>query len=326
MKVAKMDLKNWSNRTDDVHDLYSSLTIPNAARRACLILAVAAVGFGLPFFFSVIWFEKNGSDKKRTILNMLVSKVNWTMINYLLFVQVPEIVRYIYGPLPDFICYSQHLVRYVLVWSLILLFDSITTMQYLLIFWLKNPGAFNDDFWCSFITSIIHLVAILFCFTWHYMLMGHAAFGLLVCMGKNSTRDLLQQPSSSWSGLLEILSILYNVVVKIRISVYKATPRNRNVKRSVTFKSMFLLEVEQSSLSSLPIICVGLLFVIAQAVNASSLKKIDVKDFNVYPNYLYLYYRSLIGPSLSVFVLSSWYLFKKAYRHAILSELQSIFS
>jgi hypothetical protein len=65
----------------------------------CLVLS----GYG------IIWYEKYGSDKKRIIINRLLTSICWTGIEFYLLVIPVEVARYILGPLPEFVC-SFHLM------------------------------------------------------------------------------------------------------------------------------------------------------------------------------------------------------------------------
>lgn len=59
--------------------------------------------------FGIIWYEKYGSDKKRIIINRLLTSICWTGIEFYLVVIPVDVARYILGPLPELVC-SFHLV------------------------------------------------------------------------------------------------------------------------------------------------------------------------------------------------------------------------
>jgi hypothetical protein len=50
----------------------------------------------LPLLYFITWYERCGSDHKRTLLNKLVSALCWTCLEWYLLVQVRE------PGLPDF--------------------------------------------------------------------------------------------------------------------------------------------------------------------------------------------------------------------------------
>jgi hypothetical protein len=64
-------------------------------------------------------------------------------------------VRYVGGPLPSSLCVLQLHVRNAILTQLMLILDAIVLSRATFIFCLKNPAAFNDDFWCRFGTTSI---------------------------------------------------------------------------------------------------------------------------------------------------------------------------
>ena len=80
----------WSKNVGVAFSVVSCLTIP------CLL-------------YSIIWFERFGSDKKRTLLNRIVSLGCWSAIEYLLCIQTFETVRYVFGPMPETFCFLTRL-------------------------------------------------------------------------------------------------------------------------------------------------------------------------------------------------------------------------
>ena len=111
----------------------------------------------LPILYSIIWYEKFGSDKKRTVLNKLVSSICWSSICYAFFCQIPLLIRYCKGPLPLWMCYFHIIVSNTITIQLMLFSDAITVLRYLFIFWLKNPSGFWDDFWTSYLNKWIFM-------------------------------------------------------------------------------------------------------------------------------------------------------------------------
>jgi hypothetical protein len=48
-------------------------------------------------------------------------------------------------------CYLKMVLRNIFVCVFFLYIDGTIVMRYVYIFWLKNPAAFNDEFWSRFI-------------------------------------------------------------------------------------------------------------------------------------------------------------------------------
>jgi hypothetical protein len=90
-----------------MEDLYPSLTASSVSHDASVGLAVASVVAVPPLLLVVIWFERFGSDKKRTLINMMATKVCWINLLILYTVRAAEIVRFTAGPLPKALCCFQ---------------------------------------------------------------------------------------------------------------------------------------------------------------------------------------------------------------------------
>jgi hypothetical protein len=52
-------------------------------------------------------------------------------------------------PLPEQFCFAFLWWKTILVTQFVLLLDAIILVRYLLIFWIRNPENFWDDFWCQ---------------------------------------------------------------------------------------------------------------------------------------------------------------------------------
>jgi hypothetical protein len=63
---------------------------------------------------------------------------------------VPYTPRYLHGPLPVTVCRFNYFFKLVLTTQSILCLNSVMATRYIYIFWLKNPAAFHDEFWCRF--------------------------------------------------------------------------------------------------------------------------------------------------------------------------------
>jgi hypothetical protein len=98
-------MENFENKTSS--DLFPAFLENTFARIFSLVFATTCVVVAPPLLYSVIWFEKFGSDKKRTLINKLVAMNCLNTILILTLVQLPEIVRFTYGPLPRIICCSK---------------------------------------------------------------------------------------------------------------------------------------------------------------------------------------------------------------------------
>ena len=59
----------------------------------------------IPSLYGIIWFERFGSDSKRTLINQLFASVCWYLMVLILFLQTPAIFRIIKRtPHSHFVC------------------------------------------------------------------------------------------------------------------------------------------------------------------------------------------------------------------------------
>jgi hypothetical protein len=167
-------------------DFFAGLTSGNPVRTISLTFSGLVCLVVPAFIFSIIWFERFGSDKKRTLLNIIASFGCWTGIEYIYVIQTSEIFRYIHGPLPPSFCFFLRIFRSALFLELLLLFDTVTISKYFYIFWLKNPAGFNDDFWSIFLNVWIKGFSFLSQTVWHYFV-NQQPMSFYICTGQDPT-------------------------------------------------------------------------------------------------------------------------------------------
>ena len=95
-------------------DLYPFMTDNNVVKWAAWAFSFFVTLIGPIALYSVIWFERFGSDRKRTLLNMLFSQACTSGITYIYVGHLPELIRYIHGPMSSSVCMMQMLARFVL--------------------------------------------------------------------------------------------------------------------------------------------------------------------------------------------------------------------
>jgi len=124
----------------------------NPYKYITIVIQVFLIILNVHIFYSIIWYERYGTDNKRTIVNKFVSGICWTGICWNLTVQVIIIIRFWLGPFNYYACFWYILSRRTLTTVGVMLMNAITIIRYIFIFWLKNPAIFNDDFWsrCQF--------------------------------------------------------------------------------------------------------------------------------------------------------------------------------
>ena len=304
-------------------DLYPALTDNNPFRICCLIVNVVSMLVGLPFMFGIVWFEKFGSDKKRTILNMFVSQLISIVCLLVFIVQIPELLRYTYGPLPPSFCFLHLLLRNYLSDSVEIIFNSISISRFVYIFCLNNPAAFQDDFWFRFSSLAIHLFSQLFWSTLHLINTNQPVI-YYICTGEDS-EEAIKHPFKGY-GITDVISIILNVFIYIKIYFYKQKLRQQSHPQLSSSKTLSLLEIEKENLANFFFVVFSLTFLITTTITVSKLNSVHSKDFNLFPNYLFAYYRSLIFPSFSILFFIIWFYAKKNLRDQVFGQFKIVFS
>jgi hypothetical protein len=285
------------HETDDMDfDYFSELF----ANRPTKILAVVFSGIGgsllICLIYGIIWFEHFGSDKKRTVINKLLASFCWACFEWFFAIQIPDMIRYIQGPLPSTVCLIQMNMKFFIYCQMLVYLDGIVLVRYLFIFKLKNPAAFQDDFWHVYINLTVNLFSFLIQFVFS-QLPGRNSLYFYLCSGKDPSADL-DIPAKSGCHLqaLTALTIIIHVVVFVKIYCYnkKISP----VPVTVIKRLNILSSLEIDSLSDITsCICSAISFSPAIVLTWKA-NQIPIQDFNLYPNYLYEYFMRMASPNL----------------------------
>ena len=156
-----------NNNVESIEIVFKELDEPQLSKTILIILSVILSVLCILGYFGIVWFERFGSDLKRICINRIMSSLSWTIIVWYIAVQPLDILLYFYRPLPELFCLCFSLVKHTLIVQCILFYDSIIIVRFVLIFCLKAPQNFKDDFWYCFINIyivIFRLLAKVMCF------------------------------------------------------------------------------------------------------------------------------------------------------------------
>lgn len=302
---------------------FENLDSENPFKVAFISSTMICIIFALPAFAAVIWFEKFGSDKKRTIINKLVSTMCYIAIFANVFVQGAFVARFTYGPLPPLPCFWICLAKRLFICTGLLIVDSISGIRYIFIFWLKNPAAFNDDFWHAFVSSWCLLMSFVFQMV-RATIPGSQLIDYNICVGQDPTSVFLLP--SVGKGLVEVSTLILQVIIYARIMMYKR--KRGNLIGPQDFKSylrhIFINNLDKQSLSSLATdIVAGIILAFGSAFVAVVNFK-TCQDFLSYPKFVIVYHTYMLSPCLAtligVFVI---FLKNPILRQTLIRELQS---
>ena len=101
--------------------------------------------------------------------------------------------------------------------------DAITISRFIFIFVLKNPSAFQDDFWCLF----GNIWVLSFCWIGQIVsevMLGCENINVNICSGKNikiSEECMLILRNDIFNGTIASCSIILHVFVLVKIQIFK---------------------------------------------------------------------------------------------------------
>lgn len=277
---------------------------------------------GVPMLCSIIWFEKFGSDAKRTILNKLVGSVCASALEWCFFVQMPELARYLLGPMPSWMCLTHTIVKNSVLMQMLIFFDCITVFKYLFVFRLRNPGGFLDDFWTAFINIWVFGFCILSQFT-QTILPNSLTMNYFFCTGENPVSLNKSMKVNFFSFIILIASLVIQLAVPVRIHVFK---RSRKIfQGSIPANDPNVTSTTGGYLQSLSDFTTNSANVIILATACSlgvAVSRLSPKEANDYPNYLLVYAMHLAAPVVLGLCLPMTYFMRhKPLRTALRREV-----
>ena len=212
----------FQNATDELHhldtDYFSGLLDSNAGKIISLMISCFGIVASPLVLLSIIWYEKYGNDSNRTLLNMFASLYCWAVVEFIILVQIPETARFLFGPLPGFVCHIQVFFRSVSVTVLFMYKNFSAATKYVFIFWLKNPAAFDNEFWCLLICIWVHFFTLVLHIS-DYTLASKKSIHYYVCAGIEPFAGNTGLPNLN--GKVEIFSIMLHIFINLRVYFYK---------------------------------------------------------------------------------------------------------
>ena len=163
-------LYNLTNQNQLFYNVFENAISRPISIALSLVLLVLAVLLG----YGIIWFERFGTDQKRTVMNKLISHGLWVAVIQMPLILLSDLLRYMFGPMPTQFCFFQIVFKNALLSQSLLYLDAITVARYLLIFWTKNPGFVKDDFWSLFISIWIYIFSFVTNFTRYTYKLKHS--------------------------------------------------------------------------------------------------------------------------------------------------------
>ena len=269
----------------------------------------------------MIWYERYGSDYHRTLMNKLFASVCWTAIAHNNNT-VLDIFGIFFGTRLPSLCYIQLYLKVTATSVFLLQYDAIIITKYILIFWLKNPGAVNDDFWCIFINCWVCFASFLYDAS-RFFLPGRVNFSYFICSGTSPESDL-EMPKRGGSVVENFTVILY-IVVMIRILIHKrgqlgVPSRHSAVSR---FRVQDLVNLDKSTIAKASTNLIVVFCFACYIYLFAKTKTMNYLSYNLYPNYFIVYIHLLLWTPFIIFLACSlYYIRHKPLRETLLRELK----
>ncbi len=210
-------------------------------------------------------------------------------------VQIPELFRYTFGPLPSVVCICHLWIKNVTSFNGMLFYDGILLTNYIFIFRLKNPAAFQDDFWNNFLnkwilgcSSLSQLI---------YILMpGNQPLNFFLCSG---IRPNIQSKTkiNYISLIVLVLSFLLHIFLSLKIFLFKR--KIAKIEQINVFeqkRQKFVFDIDKDTLIGFAVNFMNMAFLALCGVFVSIANNMNPVEINKYPNYLIMYFWHLIFP------------------------------
>ena len=110
-------------------DYFNKLFLHSNIKTVSIVTFFFVSTMTLILMFGIIWYEKNGRFRYRTVINRLGSSICWLTVWFTLLIYVPEGIRLMIGPLNKLLCDIHVLLKYFLMTCILLTFDAIALLR-----------------------------------------------------------------------------------------------------------------------------------------------------------------------------------------------------
>ena len=307
-------------------DCFNELYSDTILKKVTMVFYFAGSIFGLLLEFGIIWYERNGNHRYRTVINQLFSTISWLVVSYILTVYIPEGIRYLIGPLDATYCDVHNLLKNFISNCIVLTLDSIIILRYIIIFKWKSLVVVNDDLIACFLQLTI-LIGGLWIAAVKRLSLGRMPLNYFMCTGVNPNEiNRIHNQSKKYdaSGLLACVSFVLHIFVFAKIFMYERTMEKKisSIKLGIMkssgntvppLNSAWTAENRKKSLT-LPksmgdlltqFLCLA--YVTSYTILLFVMNKMSPAGLNEYQNRWIIYWNQLIGTSVAVLGISATY-------------------
>ena len=199
-----------------------------------------------PLAYSIIWFERFGSDMRRTFMNQTVAAICWNIVFHNT-VNVPlEIALTVFGPFGGIFCSVHMILKYSSMFHLISLLLVLILTKYISVFILKNPTSIESNYW----TFVINLTVAFLCTLSQFVftiLPGRNPVNIYICMGKNPSHLEHLNVKQNYPFTFVILACL----ISYTLTVMKIKLYEKKISTNATQSQAHQGSINQGTLASL---------------------------------------------------------------------------
>ena len=286
--------------------------------------------FGIISMSGMIWYERKGNHRYRTVVNQLVSTLLWIVVWYISLVYIPEGARYLVGPLNETYCEVHNWLKNFLFIGAFLTLDCISLLRYAFIFNWKNFAVINDDLIAIFLNLCIALLSFWLCMV-KRLSFGRMPLNYYMCAGKDPNEmnggHVLDHMPGKYNTIIPLLgvSVVLQMFVFTKIFLYqrkmeqkresielgrinaseglRGNPKiawpERTPKRLPNLLSKSMIDFTTQIL--------GMLYLVIVFIVQNAMSYIDPIRLNDYENRWYAYFLQIIGIAVAINAISLVY-------------------
>ena len=291
----KMNDSNSSSKDDD------------GVLVAAVVTSFAITPIYLAAFVLIIRYEQSCSDLRRVFTNRMVSSACWSSITWLIVGHVPELIRLLMGSYPASICRIHFVLKNAALLQVVLFYDAMVVVRYLLIFVMKNPFGFQNEFWSFFVNvSVVTFSCI--SPTVHLLLPGKDPLQVNLCAGLVDDDSSLAAKLNWQFLLIMAASLCVHVGANGKIKIFKMRQNMPcvNVDRLTRGKRI----IEQLVISD----CIANFFIlvglVATAAVTFSVDLIDPRATQNFPANVVVLCHLLLTPFVFPTTITATYFFR----------------
>ena len=316
--------KGLFQKISEKMDAYIKLFTNNPTKVILLALSCFLLIIITPLLYSIISFERD--NHHRTLINQLMASTVWSAVLWNFTVQQLDLYRSVFGPLPEYICRINSLLRNALPMHGLLLMDATMVVKYVFMFHMKNPTAVQDDFWNRFLNMSVGLFTLISQVI-HIMSPGPNAPNFFVCIGTfpDDFSNLCTAKKNYTMTFVLVVSVLSYSFVGIRYVHYKYW--NLRKGHVAEPKKTFTLTLNRNTIVSFTTNGIILVMLSLSFLVMTKLNKVNLEALNEQPNDAWYYVMHHILPCLCETVVVFVYFGKtKELRHHVWIEMFQIVS